>query len=150
MPIAVRRSNVEWTGELPTGRGVLHAGTSGALDGLEVTLPSRVDRPDGRTSPEELLASAHAACFAMALTGTLEADGTPAQSVDVSAVCTLDRDGDAFAITTTDLHVSASGVDRAVLADAAQRAERSCPVSNALRAGVEIRLHVSSDAPART
>jgi osmotically inducible protein OsmC len=77
--------------------------------------------------------------------GTLESDGTPPDSVDVAAVCTLDRDGDAFRITTVDLHVSATGVAPDVLAAAAERAEKACPVSNALRGGVEIRLHVGTE-----
>jgi len=145
MPIAVRRTTVEWTGGLMGGEGRLLEGSSGALDGFSLSLPSRIERADGRTSPEELLAAAHAACFAMALTGTLEQAGASAQSVVVSAVCTLDRVGEQFRITSMELRVAAPGVEPGALDAAVTSAEAGCPVSAALRGSVDVRVLV--DAP---
>ena len=76
MPIARREAEIDWEGPLARGTGTLTSG-SGALDELAVTWASRAERPDGKTSPEELIAAAHASCFAMALTLLLDAHQTP-------------------------------------------------------------------------
>jgi lipoyl-dependent peroxiredoxin len=70
-----RRAHVEWEGNLPGARGTFTAG-SGAMEDMAVTWASRVERPDGKTGPEELLAAAHASCYAMALAHTLAGKGT--------------------------------------------------------------------------
>lgn len=147
MAIAVRRTTVMWTGGLAGGEGRMTDGSSGALDGFPLSLPSRVERADGRTSPEELLAAAHAACFAMALTGTLEQAGLRADEVTVRAVCTLDRIGDQFRITTMALEVAALGVGRDALTAAVATAETGCPISAALRGSVDVTVQVG-EAPA--
>jgi lipoyl-dependent peroxiredoxin len=113
---------------------------SGALGELPVTWASRTERPDGRTSPEELIAAAHAGCFAMALSLVLGENHTPPERIAVSAACTLDEVDGAPKITTVALSVSARvpGLDRSGFDQAIERAAGLCPVSNALRGNVEI------------
>ena len=82
---AVRRATVSWKGDLQTGSGRLDAVTSGALSALPVTWSSRIEAADGRTSPEELLAAAHASCFSMAFSGDLGRAGSPPESLDVAS-----------------------------------------------------------------
>jgi osmotically inducible protein OsmC len=141
MAVAERRAQVTWEGNLTQGSGKVTVG-SGALGELPVTWAARTERPDGKTSPEELIAAAHAACYAMAFSNTLNTGGTPPQRLDVRAVCSLDRVEGKMKITTIDLQVTGtvSGLDQAGFEDAARKAEQGCPVSNALRNNVEIRL----------
>jgi lipoyl-dependent peroxiredoxin len=100
------------------------------------------DDPGGRTSPEELLAAAHAACYAMALSGALASMGTPAERLEVIATCSFDKVGEAWGVTTMYLHVRGRvpGLDRAAFEEAAGAGEEGCPISNAIRGNVEIRL----------
>jgi lipoyl-dependent peroxiredoxin len=141
MPLALRKAEVLWEGPLARGAGTLTSG-SGALDQLGVTWASRTERPDGKTSPEELIASAHASCFAMALALVLGENKTPPERVAVSAACTLDEVDGAPRITTIELNVRAQvpGVEAAVLERMVARAGDLCPVSNALRGNVKINV----------
>ena len=142
MPVAVRMSEIVWDGSLARGAGTLTSG-SGALDELPVTWASRTERPDGKTSPEELIAAAHASCFAMALALVLGDNDTPPDRIRVSASCTLDEVDGAPRVTTVDLTVQARvpGVeDPADLERLVERAADLCPVSNALRGNVEINV----------
>jgi osmotically inducible protein OsmC len=141
MPIALREAQVVWEGPLARGTGTLTSG-SGALEQLAVTWASRTERADGKTSPEELIAAAHASCFAMALALVLGENHTPPQRLAVSAACTLDEVDGGPRITTSELTVRAQvpGLDRAGLEDNVGRAADLCPVSNALRGNVEISL----------
>ncbi|HEY7347209.1 MAG TPA: OsmC family peroxiredoxin [Ktedonobacterales bacterium] len=135
---AERRAEVIWQGNLTQGNGKLTVG-SGAFGEQSITWASRIERPDGKTSPEELIAAAHAGCYAMALSHTLNQGGTPPEQLIVNAVCTLDQGK----ITTMKLDVQGSvpGLDAAAFKQAAQKAEQSCPVSNALRNNVQIQLN---------
>jgi lipoyl-dependent peroxiredoxin len=139
MPIALREAEILWEGPLARGAGTLTSG-SGALDQLTVTWASRTERPDGKTSPEELIAGAHASCFAMALALVLGENKTPPDRVAVSAACTLDEVEGAPRITTVELTVRAQvpGLEAALLEQLVGRAADLCPVSNALRGNVEI------------
>ena len=92
MPIARREAEVLWEGSLARGTGTLKSGSS-ALDELDVTWAARTKRPDGKTSPEELIAAAHASCFSMALALVLGDHGTPPERLGVTAACTLDEVG---------------------------------------------------------
>src|SRR3954454_12791219 len=134
MPVAVRNAEIVWDGALARGAGMLTSG-SGALDELPVTWASRTERPDGKTSPEELIAAAHASCFAMALALVLGENDTPPERLTVSAACTLHDEGGAPQITTSELTVSASvpALDQAGLENCLGQAASLCPVSNALR-----------------
>src|SRR5215203_3185423 len=99
MPIARRDAEVQWEGSLARGAGTLMSGSS-ALDELPVTWASRTRQPDGKTSPEELIAGAHASCFAMALALVLGENKTPPERLTVSAACTLDELAGVPRITT--------------------------------------------------
>lgn len=139
MPIAEREAEVIWQGTLARGAGELSSG-SGALDGFGVTWAARTETPGGKTSPEELIAAAHASCFSMALSLVLgQVDATP-ERVVVHARCTLDEVGGAPRIVRSALDVrgSVSGVDEAGFAEAVEQAKALCPVSNALAGNVEI------------
>jgi lipoyl-dependent peroxiredoxin len=145
MPIALRNAEVVWDGTLAGGSGALSSG-SGALE-LPVTWASRTEQPDGKTSPEELIAAAHASCFAMALALVLGENHTPPQRLTVSAACTLDEVDGAPRITTVELTVRAqvpelapAGLERNVA-----KAAELCPVSNALRGNVEIAVRIEHD-----
>lgn len=138
---AERYAEVIWEGTLVKGKGVLN-GRSGALNNLPLTWASRVERSDGRTSPEELMAAAHAGCYAMAFSSTLEKNGTPPERLQVNATCTVQEVGGAPKITHIDLNVTGivPGLDEAGFNRIAKQAEQGCPVSNALRNNVEINL----------
>ncbi len=119
------------------------SGRSGGLADLPVTWSARVERSDGRTSPEELIAAAHAACYAMAFSNVLNEAGSPPQRLDVSAVVGAELGEDGLRVVSSDLtvHGRVPGMDAAAFARHAGDAERACPVSNALRGNLEIRVH---------
>ena len=142
MPTAERRAEVTWEGNLVQGRGQIVKTGSGALNDLPITWASRVERSDGRTSPEELIAAAHAACYAMAFSHTLTQAGTPPERLDVSAVCALELGSGGLKIVSMNLDVRGKvpGLDQAGFEQAAQTAEQGCPVSNVLRGGLTIHV----------
>jgi osmotically inducible protein OsmC len=141
MPVALREAEIVWQGPLARGAGTLTSG-SGALKALGVTWASRTERPEGRTSPEELIAAAHASCFAMALALVLGGNQTPPERLAVRAACTLDEVDGAPRITTIELAVRAQvpGLEAADLERIVEAAGDLCPVSNALRGNVEINV----------
>jgi osmotically inducible protein OsmC len=145
MPIATRQAQVVWDGTLASGAGALSSG-SGAL-ALPVTWAARTEQPDGKTSPEELIAAAHASCFAMALALVLGENHTPPERLTVTAACTLDEVDGTPRITTVELRVRASvpSLDKAGLERNVAQAADLCPVSNALRGNVEITVHDEVD-----
>ena len=130
-----------WEGNLASGSGRLTEEDSGVLREVPVTFASRVEQPEGKTSPEELIASAHATCYAMALSNTLTEKGTPPERLMVDAASTLDDE--ALKITTVDLDVRGEvpSIGEEEFEDAAREADEICPVTNALRGNVEIRLN---------
>ncbi|MGH2973895.1 MAG: OsmC family peroxiredoxin [Solirubrobacterales bacterium] len=139
MPIALREAEIIWEGPLASGTGTL-SGASGAIGELPVTWASRTERPNGKTSPEELIAAAHASCFSMALALVLGENEAPPERLAVSAACTLDEVDGAPRITAVELNVRAKvpGLEQAGFEDNVARAADLCPVSNALRGNVEI------------
>ena len=142
--VAKRRAEVTWENDLIRGTGRIRFGT-GALPETGVTWASRTEQPAGKTSPEELLAAAHASCYAMALSATLAANRTPPTRLDVTAVCTLDRVEDKLKVTTMELTVKGvvHGINNSKFEEIAKTAEAGCPISNALRNNVEIKLNAS-------
>jgi lipoyl-dependent peroxiredoxin len=142
MSMADSTAHAVWEGDLASGRGKVDAG-SGAFAGLNVNWAARTERPSSLTSPEELIAAAHATCYAMALSNTLAGDGTPPERLEVNAVCHFGplREG-GFSIRGIDLDVRGRvpGIDQIAFDDAAARGEQGCPVSNALRGNVEIQV----------
>ena len=143
MAIAERTADCTWKGDLAHGEGTV-SGSSGALSDLEVTWASRTGRSAGKTSPEELVAAAHASCFSMALAHELAQAGNPPEQLEVSAHVTLDQQGDAPTVTTSELTVTGHvpGIDQEAFTKAATGAGRNCPISRAL-AGVEISVRAT-------
>lgn len=134
-----RHVDVDWTGSVTEGQGVAKAGT-GAFT-LPVTFPSRIGESGGKTSPEELMAAAHAACYAMALNGTLGRKGASADRTQVTATITADRGDAGIKIVSSKLTVTADGlkgVDAGQFPEIAKEAEERCPVSNAYRGSMQI------------
>lgn len=134
-----RHSDVTWEGPIREGKGEAVAGT-GAFT-LPVTFPSRVEDPSGRTSPEELIAAAHAACYAMALTAALGRRNASASRLKVTATVGADFGSQGIKITSSRLKVVAEGLQGIGAADFpqfAREAEGGCPVSNALRGSLKI------------
>ena len=135
-----RHVDVEWTGSVMEGSGVAKAGT-GAFT-LPVTFPSRIGEPAGKTSPEELMAAAHAACYAMALNGTIgRTEGVSVERTAVRATVTADKGDAGIKIVSSALVVTAfglKGADAAKFTEIAKVAEGRCPVSNAYRGTMQI------------
>ena len=142
MPRIIRDANVAWEGNLARGHGALTAASSGAFIGLAYSLPSRVGDPEGKTSPEELLAAAHGGCFAMSLAGELTGAGTPPERLDVHCRITMDEvEGRGHLIVGSALEVRANvpGLGEEAFAAALEAADSGCSFSALLRdAGVEI------------
>jgi osmotically inducible protein OsmC len=137
---AVRTATVTWNGDLESGAGSVSAGTTQLFTDLPVSWASRTEAPDGRTSPEELLAAAHAACFAMAFSGGLARRGTPPEHLHVEAEVTFDKVGDAWSVVSSRLTVlgHVDGISDADFDAAAHEAKDGCPISRALKGNVEI------------
>jgi osmotically inducible protein OsmC len=138
---AERTASVSWQGTLEQGSGRLRL-ASGATGPLPVSWASRTQRAEGQTSPEELIAAAHASCFAMALSFGLTQAGTPPESLDVRATCALEETEGGFRIASSKLEVSGvvAGLDEEQFERVAQAAKEGCPVSGALKGNVEITL----------
>jgi osmotically inducible protein OsmC len=134
-----RTAEADWQGGLADGSGTVAGRSSGAID-LPGTWASRVESPEGRTSPEELVAAAHAACYAMAFSHVLGEAGTPPDRLHVTATVGAELGAEGLAIVRSDLDVRGrvSGLDAAEFQRQAEEAERGCPVSNALRGSIEI------------
>jgi len=141
---AERRAEVAWEGDLAHGKGMFNVG-SGAMSDMAVTWASRTQRSEGRTSPEELLAAAHAACYAMALSHTLTQQGHPPARLDVTAVVTFEEADGGFKVGRSTLTVRGRvpGLDEAGFEAAARQGEQGCPISNALSNNVEIRVEAT-------
>lgn len=134
-----RHASAVWEGKLRDGKGSFKAGT-GAFSG-SYSFGSRFESGQG-TSPEELIAAAHAACLSMALSFGLEQAGTPATRIETKAACTIDKVGEGFRITTMELNVRGKvpGIDQARFQKAAEAAADGCPVSDALKGSVRFKL----------
>ena len=141
MALSKDRANAVWEGSVTDGGGRVTV-ASEAFPEQPITLKRRTEGGRGTTSPEELIAAAHASCYSMALAAALSRNETPPERLEVSAEVSLDRVEGGLKITSVDLSVRGTvpGVDSAAFQELAKAAEQSCPVSNALRGGVEIRL----------
>jgi osmotically inducible protein OsmC len=139
MAMVEREAHVIWQGDLAQGSGSLSEG-SGVLNEAPVTFASRVESPGGKTSPEELIAAAHATCYAMALSNTLAEKDTPPDRLEVDAVCTLDDQQLKITSVNLDVRGAVPGISEEDFENAAREAEQVCPVSNALRGNLDIQL----------
>jgi osmotically inducible protein OsmC len=142
-----RYADTTWTGGLTDGGGSIDYVTSGAFSRLPVFWASRTDEPNGKTSPEELIAAAHGSCFSMALSARLAKNGTPASRLAVRTVITFDNVGGGWKIVQSALTVRATapGLDAAKLTELAEDAKDNCPVSVALKGNVEITVQANLD-----
>jgi osmotically inducible protein OsmC len=140
-----RTVDVNWEGTVMEGQGQVKAGT-GAFT-LPVSFPKRIGDPGGATSPEELVAAAHAACYAMALNATLGRKGGKARRTRVTATVTADKTDAGIKLTTSKLKVVAEGLEgvtKQQFPDVAREAEGKCPISNALRGSMTITVDASA------
>jgi lipoyl-dependent peroxiredoxin len=133
-----RKAEVVWEGNLTEGSGTIVSNTSGALPELAVSWASRSEEPDGKTSPEELIAAAHAACFAMALSHELAQAGHTAERLETSATVTF-QPGEGIKSSELTVQGTVPGLSADEFQRTAEAAKAGCPVSQALT-GVEISL----------
>ena len=148
----MRRADVSWKGNLQSGRGTLSATSSGAFSSLPITWASRTESSDGRTSPEELLASAHASCYAMAFSSDLAKAGSQPESLDVSCEVGFDRIDGKWTVVSSKLTVRGRvpGIDSARFDELATLAKDNCPISRALTGNValSVETHLESSVTA--
>jgi len=137
---AVRTATVTWQGPLATGEGTVTAGSSGLFSDLPVSWGSRTEAPDGRTSPEELLAAAHAACFAMAFSADLGRAGYTPEELHVEAEVTFDKLEAGWTVTRSALTVlgHVHGIATEEFDRIAEGTRDGCPISRALAGNVEL------------
>ena len=137
---AIRRAETQWSGPLATGSGTVSAKSSGAFSDLPVSWAARTEEPNGKTSPEELLAAAHAACFSMALSGALARAGTPPDDLDVSAEVAFDKVDAGWRVVSSHLTVRGRvpGISEADFLTAAEGTRDGCPISQALMGNVAL------------
>jgi lipoyl-dependent peroxiredoxin len=140
MPRVQREAEVTWQGNVARGSGAI-SGATGAFEGLPYSLATRIDRSDGKTSPEELLAAAHAACYAMSLAGELARAGSAPEHLDVRATVTLDEvEGGSHRIVESELLARArvTDTDEATLQQVAEAASKGCTLSALIEASAKV------------
>ena len=144
MPRIERTAEVAWKGNLARGSGLLSAVSSGAFSGLPYTLASRIGKPEGKTSPEELLAGAHACCFSTSLAGELTTLGVPPESLEISCTIVMDEvEANGHQIVASQITVRASvpGADEETFANGVRLADEGCPFSALMkRSGGEVSI----------
>jgi osmotically inducible protein OsmC len=139
MPRITRTASVNWQGNVARGRGEI-SGESGALNGLPYSLATRIGNPEGKTSPEELVAAAVGGCYAMSLAAELTQAGTPPERLDVSAACTVDEVEGRHLVTGVELSVRGRvpGIDAETFDRTAAEAEQGCTMSTLVRGSAEV------------
>jgi osmotically inducible protein OsmC len=142
---AIRRADCTWEGNLVNGSGRVSASSSQAFTDLPVTWVARTEAPGGKTSPEELIAAAHASCFSMALAHGLTQAGHPPTRLEVSAEVTFDRTEAGPTVTSSVLTVKGwvPGIDAETFRKAAEGAKDGCPVSRALKGNVQLSVNAT-------
>ena len=137
-----RKAQVVWQGDLLNGSGTIGEVGSGAFGPLDVSWASRAEEPNGKTSPEELLAAAWAACFAMALSNGLAKGGTPPEKLETSATVTF-QPGEGITRGALSVRGTVPGLDEDGFKAAAEDAARNCPVSKAVTGIPDVSLEAS-------
>jgi osmotically inducible protein OsmC len=146
MPRIVREAGITWEGNVARGSGAITAASSGAFSALAYSAPSRIGNPEGKTSPEELLAAAHGGCFTMSLASELTKAGTPPERLDVHCVVTMDEvEGKGHQVVHSEIRALGvvPGCDEAGFAQAAEAADAGCPLSALLRASATVAVTAS-------
>jgi lipoyl-dependent peroxiredoxin len=137
-----RKAEVVWQGDLLHGGGTIEKVTSGALGPLDVSWASRSEEPNGRTSPEELIAAAWASCFSMALSNGLAQAGNPPEKLETSATVTF-QPGEGITRGALTVRGTVPGMDEAAFRSAAEDAKQNCPVSKALTGIPDVSVEAS-------
>jgi osmotically inducible protein OsmC len=143
VPRIRRSADVVWEGNLARGNGTISAGT-GAFSQVPYSLPARIEAPADKTSPEELLAAAHAGCFGMSLAGELTAAGSPPERVDVSCTVTMDEvegKGHVIVDSTIEASARAPGAEADAFRLAVEAADEGCSFSKLIRASASVSVN---------
>lgn len=137
---AVRRASATWSGDLTSGAGTVSAETTGVFTSLPVSWAARTEEPGGKTSPEELLAAAHAACYSMAFSNKLAKAGHAPDRLDVTAEVTFAKEEAGWKVATSHLTVRGRvpGISEADFTSIAEDARDGCPISVALKGNVDL------------
>jgi len=146
--MAVTRSaQATWRGNLFEGSGSVSSATSSRFSDLPVSWNARTADPEGLTSPEELLAAAHASCFSMSLSNTLAKAGFTAEQLEVTATVTADKKDAGWTVLSSQLvvHGRVPGADQAAFEQAADTAKDGCPISRAMKGNVELSVEATLD-----
>jgi len=140
-----RHATVVWNGGLTDGSGVITYVSSGVISRLPVSWASRTSAHDGRTSPEELLAAAHASCFSMAFSARLAKNGTPPTQLDVKAEVAFDQGEAGWKVASSHITVTGDvpGIDAATFERLAEDAKENCPISVAIKGNVELSVEAT-------
>lgn len=139
--MVMRAASAVWEGELFTGKGTVSLDSSNAAGPLDVNWPARAESSNGVTSPEELIAAAHATCFSMSLANGLAKAGTPADRLETTAQVHVEKGEKGLGITRSEIKVRGTGsFNEAAFREAAETAKLNCPVSRALADSVEVTL----------
>jgi lipoyl-dependent peroxiredoxin len=141
----VRTANVVWNGDLVNGSGMITYVSSGVFSRLPITWASRTSAHDGKTSPEELLAAAHASCFSMAFSSRLAKNGTPATSLEVKVEITFDQGESGWKVASSNIKVKGNvpGIDAPAFDRLADDAKDNCPISAAIRGNVAVSVEAT-------
>jgi len=140
-----RRATATWSGDLLSGRGTVTAATTGIFRDQPTTWASRTEEPAGVTSPEELLAAAHASCFSMACSNNLAKAGTPVERLEVEVNITADKREAGWTVISSAIVVRGvvPGATQESFAAAANDAKDGCPISRALKGNVEMTVEAT-------
>lgn len=143
-----RTASATWSGDLLRGHGTVSAGTTGIFQDQPTTWASRTGEPEGVTSPEELLAAAHASCFSMAVSNELAKAGTPPSSVAVTVAVSADKLDTGWTVQSSAITVRASvpGATQESFQAAAEKARDGCPISKALKGNVALSVEATLEA----
>ena len=141
----VRTAEANWSGDLLSGGGAVSATGSGVFDNQAITWRARTEAAEGKTSPEELLAAAHASCYSMALSNELALAGFPPERVDVSVEVSADKTDSGWTVQRSAITVRANvpGADATLFREKAEAAKGGCPISRAISDSVEITLEAT-------
>jgi len=147
--MTTRRATASWSGDLMSGSGSVTAYSSGLFSDLPVSWAARTEEPDGQTSPEELLAAAHAACYCMAFSNGLAKSGHPAEHLHVAAEVAFEKVGDGWSVTSSSLQVigHVPGIEEAEFERLAEEAKDGCPISRALNGNVDLSVDATLEEP---
>lgn len=143
-----RSAQAHWSGDLASGGGAVSAVTSGIITEQPIDWKARTEAPEGKTSPEELLAAAHAACYSMAVSNELSKAGFVPERVDVSVDVEADKGPSGWTVRSSHITLRARvpGVDQATFEEQAEKAKGGCPISRAISDSVSITLDATLEA----